>query len=431
MTNGEDQGYYQNIGTAHLQQPMPLRYNNGGGPAPGQQRFGSQSSLQQQQPRNNVDGMVHASPRIIGTPQVSASGGQRSISQVAMTSPTGPEKPQRLFEDNKQRSISQGNPPRGVRFQDPKEEENNKVNDVNSHLEQLRLSSVEREFRKRIAEYKRNEGESGSDGDGELVKNLVNGKLDNLRKLEAKKSELEKAEEKILQSAAIRMKSGNTPPMNESPVPPPVPTVPPPDFTPSGAQRLDALIGGPIGGGPSTPVASKTNGISSKKVSFAAAEDFDQQYFDTDANKENHQMDEREALLERYEKDPQKFISEAENLLNSSSLEKYDFNKSTGHTPSVIGAQEVYRDPRMRRMQQKQEEEKSTKTSSRDGAKLSFQEKMELFRKESGDANGNKDKAKISKAQREIGDDPNAPALGSSPSEDQENEYEENYEEEE
>ena len=106
------------------------------------------------------------------------------------------------------------------------------------------------------------------DGDGELVKNLVNGKLDNLRKLEAKKSELEKAEEKILQSAATRKKSGNTPPMgNESPVPPPVPTVPPPDFTPSGAQRLDALIGGST----STPVAAtKTNGISSKKVSFAA-----------------------------------------------------------------------------------------------------------------------------------------------------------------
>jgi len=196
---------------------------------------------------------------------------------------------------------------------------------------------------------------------------------------------------------------------NESPVPPPVPTVPPPDFTPSGAQRLDALIGGST----STPVAAtKTNGISSKKVSFAAAEDFD-----TDANKEN--KDEREALLEKYEKDPNKFISEAENLLNSSSLEKYDFNKSTGHTPSVIGAQEVYRDPRMRRMQQKQEEEKSTKTSSRDGAKLSFQEKMELFRKESGDANANRDKAKISKAQREIGDDNNAGGIMRN--EDQEN----------
>ena len=27
VTNGEDQGYYQNIGTTNLQQPMPLRYN--------------------------------------------------------------------------------------------------------------------------------------------------------------------------------------------------------------------------------------------------------------------------------------------------------------------------------------------------------------------------------------------------------------------
>ena len=42
--------------------------------------------------------MVHASPRIIGTPQVSASGGQRSISQIAMTSPAGPEKPQRYVD---------------------------------------------------------------------------------------------------------------------------------------------------------------------------------------------------------------------------------------------------------------------------------------------------------------------------------------------
>ena len=33
VSNGEDQGYYQNIGTTHLQQPMPLRYNNG--PIPG------------------------------------------------------------------------------------------------------------------------------------------------------------------------------------------------------------------------------------------------------------------------------------------------------------------------------------------------------------------------------------------------------------
>ena len=56
-------------------------------------------------------------------------------------------------------------------------------------------------------------------------------------------------------------------------------------------------------------------------------------------------------------------------------------------------------------MQQKAEEEKCS--SKRDGAKLSFQEKMQLFAKESGESNGIRDKAKISKAQREI-DDPNA-----------------------
>ena len=113
--------------------------------------------------------------------------------------------------------------------------------------------------------------------------------MDNLRRLEAKKSELDIAEEKILQSAAIRKKSGNSP-LNETP--PPIPSVPPPDATPSGAQRLDALIGG----GPPT-TSTKTNGISSKKVSFAAAEDQD------DANKENVK-DEKLARLEKYETDP-------------------------------------------------------------------------------------------------------------------------------
>ena len=43
----------------------------------------------------------------------------------------------------------------------------------------------------------------------------------------------------------------------------------------------------------------------------------------------------------------QAFINEAESLLNSSSLaldsSRYDLNKSTGYTPSVIGTQEVYR----------------------------------------------------------------------------------------
>lgn len=128
MTNGggprlngtmEDQGYYQNIGTTNLQQPMPLRYNNGQ-PQPPQQRYGSQNSLASQQRFNDLH---HASPRVVGTPQGTPSGPQRLVS-IGNLTPSGPEKPQRTYEDNnnKPRSISQGNPPRGVRFQDPKED---------------------------------------------------------------------------------------------------------------------------------------------------------------------------------------------------------------------------------------------------------------------------------------------------------------------
>ena len=111
----------------------------------------------------------------------------------------------------------------------------------------------------------------------------MNGKLDNLRRLEAKKNELEKAEEKILKDAASRMK---TPPMvTEGDTPPPIPDVPPPDATPSGAQRLDALIGAAP-----APAAPKNNGVSNKKVSFASAEIPEEELDDL--------------KLEEYDKDP-------------------------------------------------------------------------------------------------------------------------------
>ena len=63
------------------------------------------------------------------------------------------------------------------------------------------------------------------------------------------------------------------------------------------------------------------------------------------------------------------------------------------------------RDPRLKRMQ-KAEEEKATTNKLRDGAKLSFKEKMQLFASEAGE-NAPRDKAKISKAQRNIeGEEP-------------------------
>ena len=62
-----------------------------------------------------------------------------------------------------------------------------------------------------------------------------------------------------------------------------------------------------------------------------------------------------------------------------------------------------FRDPRQKRLQ-KAEDEKADK-NKRDGAKLSFQEKMKLFAVEAGEKTPNRDKAKISRAQRELEDE--------------------------
>ena len=62
-----------------------------------------------------------------------------------------------------------------------------------------------------------------------------------------------------------------------------------------------------------------------------------------------------------------------------------------------------FRDPRQKRLQ-KAEDEKADK-NKRDGAKLSFQEKMKLFAVEAGEKTPNQDKAKISRAQRDLEDE--------------------------
>ena len=62
------------------------------------------------------------------------------------------------------------------------------------------------------------------------------------------------------------------------------------------------------------------------------------------------------------------------------------------------------RDPRQKRLSKQEEEKASTSGNKRDGAKLSFQEKMKLFALEAGEKEP-KDKTKISKAQREIDED--------------------------
>eukprot|EP00088_Acartia_fossae_P035776 TRINITY_DN3689_c0_g1_i10.p1 TRINITY_DN3689_c0_g1~~TRINITY_DN3689_c0_g1_i10.p1 ORF type:complete len:493 (+),score=124.72 TRINITY_DN3689_c0_g1_i10:160-1638(+) len=136
--------------------------------------------------------------------------------------------------------------------------------------------------------------------------------------------------------------------------------------------------------------------------------------------------------LPRRNEDPNAFISEAESLLNEATIGMSKLGTggagggsagglsntmdtlasptrglptttTTGHTPSVIGTQEVYRDPRQRRLQQQQQEKKMSTAAVPDGSKLSFQEKMKLFAQEAGDGTP-REKAKISRAQRDIED---------------------------
>jgi len=151
-----DQSYYQNVGPngqpqQQLQQHMPLRYHQ-----QQQQRYGSQTSLQQRGNESNqrppslsnysmyppvqsngsgveqrfppLDEIHHASPRIIGTPMNSNSVPSRhsNPNKLAMPSeltPTGPEKPQRQYsyqEEQQQigdRSAKSSTTSR-VRFQD-------------------------------------------------------------------------------------------------------------------------------------------------------------------------------------------------------------------------------------------------------------------------------------------------------------------------
>ncbi|KAI8428651.1 hypothetical protein MSG28_007381 [Choristoneura fumiferana] len=91
--------------------------------------------------------------------------------------------------------------------------------------------------------------------------------------------------------------------------------------------------------------------------------------------------------------DPDRFLEEAESMLGASPA------AAPTHTPGVIGAQEVYRDPRARRLAEKQQ---AAASAAPVPEHLSFKDKMKMFALEAGDPNTPKDKVKISRAQRDI-----------------------------
>ncbi|XP_071440496.1 uncharacterized protein [Hetaerina americana] len=154
--------------------------------------------------------------------------------------------------------------------------------------------------------------------------------------------------------------------------------------------------GGGGGNGPATPMGgpglsltagtpTSTSNTTAKRVSF---HDSKVVTFDDNAN---HQ--ERSTVRE----DPNNFINEAQTMLATPRSPDGSF---MANTPGVIGAQEVYRDPRTRRLAEQQK-----LMVNRTGPlpeKLSFKEKMKMFAMETGEDGTPKDKVKISRAQRDI-----------------------------
>ncbi|KAL3281502.1 hypothetical protein HHI36_004709, partial [Cryptolaemus montrouzieri] len=92
------------------------------------------------------------------------------------------------------------------------------------------------------------------------------------------------------------------------------------------------------------------------------------------------------------------FIRQAESMLASPNTPTSP-GGVLNNTPGVIGAQEVYKDPRAKRLaEQAQQKNMATPVPE----KLSFKEKMKMFAMESGEDSTPKDKSKISRAQRDI-----------------------------
>ncbi|XP_018360246.1 PREDICTED: afadin isoform X2 [Trachymyrmex cornetzi] len=105
--------------------------------------------------------------------------------------------------------------------------------------------------------------------------------------------------------------------------------------------------------------------------------------------------------MDTIREDPNNFINDAENLLASAKTPEGSGTSFTGATPGVIGAQEVYKDPRQKRLAEKQKQQQNSQIGAVP-EKLSFKEKMKMFAMETGEDGTPRDKVKISRAQREI-----------------------------
>jgi hypothetical protein len=119
----------------------------------------------------------------------------------------------------------------------------------------------------------------------------------------------------------------------------------------------------------------------SREPVMSRQQSFEQQQQQSPVQQQYHQQNNRDVIMD--------FEYESE-----------DINEQ--QTPSVIGANEIYLDPRAR-IQAKKHHDKMLEKESVEGEKLSFKDKMRLFAKEVGETTPDvNNKIKVSKKQREI-----------------------------
>jgi len=404
----DDQSYYQNLPNGQGQGPPQGLQGQPSYPRP---RFGSQTSLTGAPPPRDRPASAHYPQSEVHrvmpghfTPQ------QRFPPPAAQRVPppqlsSGPEKPQRQYSydgagDSAPRPAEQiQNEPvkqtSRVRFQDVNTQEEHKVSTIKRNGGSMPNGNTsERERREQEAEKEKRQEQERE-------------RKEKDRRIEEKQRELEDAriqEEKLLAEARRRAQSAR----ETGTTPPPLPTSPPPNVTPPptttpGTARLDMLLGNGTGSPSVLKSSMAKTETPTKRVSFMPPkEDMDNEDME-DIYNSNTNLDHEQMERLNLNEDPNAFISEAESMLSADSLgmSNTDFNAPSGYTPSVIGNQEVYRDPRTRRLNEEKEKKQSIPKGP-DGAKLSFKEKMRLFAQEQNGENAPKDKAKISRAQRDI-----------------------------
>ncbi|XP_065342020.1 afadin isoform X2 [Cloeon dipterum] len=167
------------------------------------------------------------------------------------------------------------------------------------------------------------------------------------------------------------------PPRKESPS---TPTLPPP--LPSSSPPREVAI-------PPPPERNSSYAVMAQQGHLPA--DYKEEsphrssYYDTDSS-------------DLYQnEDPSSFINEAEMLLMHPSSADIS---AAGNTPGVIGAQEVYNDPRIQRLAAQQQQKQMASRPVPE--KLSFKEKMKMFAMESGEYAPFKNRVSNSRAQRDI-----------------------------